>query len=231
MDISFRDARKEDVYQLVKMLADDTLGSQRENLARPLEQSYLDAFDTIERDPNHRIVVLEIATEIAGMMQVSYLPNLTYRGGWRAQIEGVRVAQQWRGKGMGRLLIDKAIELAREKGCRMIQLTTDKNRPRGYCDLPASGLRGLAHRDEAEVVMERPGLIEPAMNERDTIFDKSLAILQAQDPTPVIYYLSDQVVSVKQDVLIEMVCFVAGFDSNSVQVECNIILNGIIKAF
>ena len=129
MDISFRDACKEDVYQLVKMLADDTLGSQRENLARPLEQSYLDAFDTIERDPNHHIVVLEIAMEIAGMMQVSYLPNLTYRGGWRAQIEGVRVAQQWRGKGMGRLLIDKAIVLAREKGCRMIQLTTDKNRP------------------------------------------------------------------------------------------------------
>ena len=79
--------------------------------------------------------------------------------------------------------------------------------------------------------MERPGLIEPAMNERDTIFDKGPAILQAQDPTPVIYYLSDQVVSVKQDVLIEMVCFVAGLDSNGVQVECNIISNVNSKAF
>jgi len=60
---------------------------------------------------------------------LSFLPNLTYHGGWRAQVEGVRVARQARGLGVGRALLEWALERARERGCVLLQLTSDKRRP------------------------------------------------------------------------------------------------------
>ncbi|MES1952491.1 transcriptional regulator [Salinisphaera sp. S4-8] len=43
--------------------------------------------------------------------------------------EGVRIAGSRRGQGLGRKLFEWAIERAEEHGCRLIQLTTDKQRP------------------------------------------------------------------------------------------------------
>ncbi len=51
------------------------------------------------------------------------------RGRERAQVEGVRVAASHRGTGTGRLLFGWVVSRARERGCRMVQLTTDKRRP------------------------------------------------------------------------------------------------------
>jgi ribosomal protein S18 acetylase RimI-like enzyme len=62
------------------------------------------------------------------LLQLSYLPCLTHRGGWRAQIEGVRVDSRRRGSGLGRMMIAHAVGLARSRNCAMVQLTTDKRR-------------------------------------------------------------------------------------------------------
>lgn len=43
-------------------------------------------------------------------------------------MEGVRVKSSLRGKGIGRMLFDKAIEIARENECELVQLTSDKVR-------------------------------------------------------------------------------------------------------
>ena len=45
-----------------------------------------------------------------------------------ALIEGVRIDESYRGKGLGKKLIEWAIEKA-QSGCHMVQLTTDKSRP------------------------------------------------------------------------------------------------------
>ena len=63
-----------------------------------------------------------------GVMQLTFIPYLTYQGGWRALIEGVRVASEFRSKGIGREMIQWAIGRARERGCHVLQLTTDKER-------------------------------------------------------------------------------------------------------
>ena len=62
-------------------------------------------------------------------LQITMIPNLSHQGGWRAQIEGVRVAPRAQGQGIGRAMFEHAIELANTKGCRMVQLTTDRSRP------------------------------------------------------------------------------------------------------
>lgn len=44
-------------------------------------------------------------------------------------VEGVGVSLKFRSKGIGKSLIQEAIRRAKIKGCRLVQLTTDKTRP------------------------------------------------------------------------------------------------------
>lgn len=128
--LNFRQATLPDLPAIVRMLADDSLGMQRETFELPLPVSYVDAFSAIERDPNNELVVAEESTgKIAAVLQMTFTPYLTYRGSWRATLEGVRVDRTSRAGGVGRDLLRWAIERARARGCRLVQLTSDKQRP------------------------------------------------------------------------------------------------------
>ncbi len=128
--VTFRRAVRDDLPAIVRLLADDPLGAKREQYATPLADAYYAAFDAIDRDPNHELVVAESdAPAVVGVLQLTFIPGITYRGGWRAQIEGVRVAAELRSSGIGERLFEWAIARARERGCHMVQLTSDKARP------------------------------------------------------------------------------------------------------
>ncbi|GIN37252.1 GNAT family N-acetyltransferase [Heyndrickxia oleronia] len=127
-EIIIRVAIEQDLDSIVEMLADDELGRQRENYQLPLPEAYKKAFYTIASDPNNELVVACKGNEIIGVQQITYTPYLTYRGGWRATIEGVRISSSSRGEGVGTELIQWAIERAKTRGCHLVQLTTDKKR-------------------------------------------------------------------------------------------------------
>jgi GNAT superfamily N-acetyltransferase len=127
--LAFRRATRDDLPEIVRMLADDPLGARRETYAVPLPPSYHAAFEAIEADPNNELVVAVLADRVIGVLQLTFIPSITYRGGWRALIEGVRVDASVRSEGIGRRLFDWAIERARERGCHLVQLTSDKARP------------------------------------------------------------------------------------------------------
>ena len=128
MDITLRDARREDVPAIVAMLADDALGVTREVMTEPLPASYYAAFDALDRDPNNRLLIADINGEIVGTLQITFIHGLSRQGAKRALIEAVRVASLHRGKGFGEQIIREAVEMARREGCAMVQLTTDKSR-------------------------------------------------------------------------------------------------------
>ncbi|GGV16664.1 GNAT family N-acetyltransferase [Actinomadura sp. LOL_016] len=127
--MTFREATAADLPQIVRLLADDPLGSTRETPGDRVPEGYFTAFAAIEKDPNNAVIVAEVGGEIAGTLQLTYIPGLTYGGGERAQIEGVRVVSEQRGRGVGQALIGWAIDEARARGCRLVQLTTDRQRP------------------------------------------------------------------------------------------------------
>ena len=125
----FRQAELKDLASIVALLADDPLGVKRELFTEPLPETYVKAFEAIDRDPNIELIVVSFKDEVVGVLQLMYIPNLTYQGSWRALIEGVRVAKSYRSRGVGRQMFEWAIERAKSRGCRMLQLTTDKARP------------------------------------------------------------------------------------------------------
>lgn len=126
--LEFRVAVSDDLQALVGMLFDDELGSAREQLTDPLPESYRAAFEAIERDPNNEIVVATLDGDIVGMLQLTYTPSLSYQGGWRATLESVRTASALRGRGIGGALVRWTVERARARGCRLVQLSTNKSR-------------------------------------------------------------------------------------------------------
>ena len=110
------------------MLIDDFLGSARDVLSDPIDPVYEAAFAAIDRDPNQILIVGEIDERVVATMQLSFLPGLSRRGAWRAQIEAVRVSSDLRGRGIGEAMMRDAIARATAHGCSTIQLTTDKRR-------------------------------------------------------------------------------------------------------
>ena len=126
----FRKATEADIPNIVKMLADDELGSKREDYKVPLPKSYYDAFQNIFQDKNQELIIFEnFDKETIGTIQLSFLQYLTYQGGLRAQIEAVRIHKKFRGKGFGKEIFKWAIKRSKDKGAHLVQLTTDKLRP------------------------------------------------------------------------------------------------------
>lgn len=134
-------ATADDLEPIVALLADDDLGKQREQLESPLPPSYGRAFQTIVEDRHSELYVGEVDGEVAGTFQLNFLTYLTYQGGRRAQIEAVRIHRAHRGRGWGRHLFGWAIQRAREKGCHLVQLTTDKARPEALKFYESLGFR------------------------------------------------------------------------------------------
>ena len=131
-DLTFREAREEDLPELVALLADDPLGATRERPDTPLPEAYREAFLAIDADENQRLLLAVLEGRTAGMMQVTFIPSLTYTGRWRAQLEGVRVRADVRSRGLGRVMVEEAVRVARERGCHMLQLSTHKTRTRAH---------------------------------------------------------------------------------------------------
>ena len=129
--MKFRKAIEKDIASIVEMIADDELGKERENFQNPLSNEYLIAFARINSDKNQELIVVEDEnSEIIGTLQLTFIQYLTYHGGIRAQIEAVRIRKDKRGIGLGKVMFEWAIKRAKGKDAHLLQLTTDKKRPK-----------------------------------------------------------------------------------------------------
>jgi len=128
-DVTFRRAQASDLPAIIALLADDILGQQREDASSPPNRKYVEAFQAIDSDPNQLQVVATQGDGVIGTLQLSFIPGLARQGAWRGQIEGVRIAAAHRGSGLGQQMFEWAIAQCRARGCNLVQLTTDRERP------------------------------------------------------------------------------------------------------
>lgn len=126
--LNIRLATINDLSPIVRLLADDFLGQQREDLSEPLNDNYIKAFREIDADANNELIIAELDGRVIGTLQLTFTPSLSYRGGKRCTVESVRVNASLRGKGIGKEMMRWAIERAKEKGCISMQLTSHGDR-------------------------------------------------------------------------------------------------------
>lgn len=127
-EITFRIAVASDLASIVQLLADDDLGRSREVFSNTVATEYSEAFQEIQSDANNEIIVGVRENRVVATLQLTYIPGLTLKGTKRVQIEGVRVLSEFRGQGLGRRLFEYALERAKQRGCKLAQLTTNKVR-------------------------------------------------------------------------------------------------------
>jgi ribosomal protein S18 acetylase RimI-like enzyme len=127
--IAIRRARREDVEAIVRMLADDPLGSGRERIEEPLPSCYFQAFEAVDRDPHVQLVVAEDNDgAVVGCLELCILPGLSSQGASRGLIEDVRVATHCRRRGIGEIMVQWAVTEARARGCKLVELLTHRTR-------------------------------------------------------------------------------------------------------
>lgn len=119
-----------DLPAIVALLLDDDLGKTRECMADKLDQRYIDAFHLIDADPHQYLMVVKSEQEIVGTCHLTIMPSLTFTGATRMQIEAVRVSAKHRGQKIGEWMMNAAFEFAKSNNISIIQLTTNKQRPR-----------------------------------------------------------------------------------------------------
>jgi GNAT superfamily N-acetyltransferase len=128
--ILFRPAKRSEVPEIVALLRDDILGQGREGDSLA---PYFQAFDQIGAESNNALLVGVDETRAAGMQvvatyQLICMSGLSMQAARRAEIENVRVHSDLRGQGGGALMFADAERRARDAGCIMLQLTTNKAR-------------------------------------------------------------------------------------------------------
>ncbi|MBM4222519.1 MAG: GNAT family N-acetyltransferase [Gammaproteobacteria bacterium] len=128
--LSHRKATLHDLPRLIELLLEDELGQMRESSSNVLDEKYIKAFHKIDADLNQYLMVIENQVEIVGTCHLTIMPSLTFIGSTRMQIEAVRVAEKYRGQQIGTWMFEQAIQYALDHDASIIQLTTNKKRPK-----------------------------------------------------------------------------------------------------
>ena len=129
--VIFRSATRADVPAILALLDDDEIARSRSAgavVSEAVDAAGWAAFEAIDADPRNELIVADDAGTVVGTCQLTFIPSLSRRGAERMTIEAVRVRTDLRGRGVGRAMMAWALERARERGCGLAQLTTDRRR-------------------------------------------------------------------------------------------------------
>jgi len=111
----------DDVASAVELLRGGSLMPQYEDPARL--DDYWSAVQETRRQRGD-VLVAEVDGVVVGVCQVIIFQHFQHAGGWCAEIESVHVRSDVRSRGIGALMLRAAEELALERGCYRIQLTS-----------------------------------------------------------------------------------------------------------
>lgn len=128
MKLSYRDATEADLPFIDALIASDEIAAARDVLRPENDPEQLAGLRAITADPNQRLLIVEHEGKPVASFQIGFLPGISRRGTWRGQIESVRVRADLRGSGIGAEMMHWAVENCRERGCTIVQLTSDAGR-------------------------------------------------------------------------------------------------------
>ena len=127
--MEIRIASRADVPAVLDLLTDDDIARERGLPEGEAEDARIwAAFEAIDADDRNELIVAVEDGEVIGTCQLTFIPGLSRGGAERMLIEAVRIRSDQRGRSRGGELIRWTVERARERGCGVVQLTTDKRR-------------------------------------------------------------------------------------------------------
>jgi GNAT superfamily N-acetyltransferase len=111
------------------------------NLYRELTEDPADKISLIEAEekldrikfyPEYHIYVAELANKIVGTFALLIMDNLAHRGEPSAIVEDVVILKEMQGKGIGKNMMNYAMEISRKKGCYKMVLSSHLRREKAH---------------------------------------------------------------------------------------------------
>ena len=141
MKITIRSGRFDDIDAEAALSRDvDWCYDERNTLAEYHDDAY---------EPSS-VVIAEADGEVVGKLELFFAWKSTH--GRFGLIRRFVVKDGWRGQGVGRRLLDAAIERSRAEGCTFIELTVDVTNPEAHAFYKREGFL----EDRVEVIMRKP---------------------------------------------------------------------------
>lgn len=124
MSVTIRQAQKKDLPSILKLYAEEDIDNG-DVLAIPDAK---DIFDTICSYPNYKIYIAEANGNPVGTFALAIMHNLAHRGKSSGLVEDVVVAGDMRSKGIGKKMMEYAMEMCRHNHCYKMCLSSSLKR-------------------------------------------------------------------------------------------------------
>ena len=139
-------AEKRDIPRIVELYRELTITtSEVEHGRSPSLADYEQVFAEICSDTRQNLLVVEHQGEVVGTIVLLVIPNLSHNATPWAFLENLIVTEKYRRRGLGRMLLQHAIELAKKSGCHMVELCSDVRRNEAHILYNSMGFEAQAH--------------------------------------------------------------------------------------
>jgi GNAT superfamily N-acetyltransferase len=128
ISVTIRQAEEKDIPHILELYRQPDMDNG-ETLS---EEKAKAIFQRMMCYPNYKIYVAEMDSEILGTYALAVMDNLAHMGVPSGLIEDVVVKSQWQGKGIGRQMINDAIDRCRKNGCYKAALSSNLKRVKAH---------------------------------------------------------------------------------------------------
>lgn len=140
-------ATAEDIPRILELYRQMALTSKEaEDQLNCSPDDYRQVFGEIDNSPGYELLVAEDdGGQVIGSLALFIVPNLSHGARPWAIIENVIVEEALRRQGVGRRLMEYAINRAKEAGCYRVSLDSNKNREAAHQFYLAMGFQTSAY--------------------------------------------------------------------------------------
>jgi GNAT superfamily N-acetyltransferase len=124
--VAIRSALPRDIDRIIELLDRGALADRKEDPSD--EMTYLTALFEIQAMDGSDVLVAVTNGEVVGVCQLLVFRHIQHRGGVCGELESMHVHPDFRGKGIGTLLLAAVEKAAKDAGCYRLQLTSNLER-------------------------------------------------------------------------------------------------------
>jgi predicted N-acetyltransferase YhbS len=128
VEVVIRPAEQGDIAAIVALFADDAVGGHGDTTDERARPRYEAAFRRIAVSPNDMLYVAEWKGEVVGTFQTTLVTTMSGQGSSSLTIAAVQTRADLRSHGIGGQMMRFAIDEARAKGARLVQLMSNGKR-------------------------------------------------------------------------------------------------------
>ncbi len=124
MNIEIQEAKEQDLPAIIDLYKQlDTSNSEQLSIEEAIQM-----FRKINTYPDYKLYVAVKDGQIVGTFTLLIMDSLAHRGKSSGIVEDVVVDEQWRGKGIGKLMMQFAMNYCKRDGCAKLALSSNMKR-------------------------------------------------------------------------------------------------------